>query len=88
MFVSHSCSRVFEDYLTFSSSPTVVFSDHIPLTFIHMMKTRISSYSDGADRYRNIILTSGILKEKTILFLMFCLEPGAFISCNFLFVKY
>ena len=30
----------FEVYLTSSSSPTVVFSDHNPLTFIHKMKNK------------------------------------------------
>ena len=49
----------FEVYLTSSSSPTVVFRDHNPLTFIHKIKTRIRGYSDGAYCYRNIILASG-----------------------------
>ena len=30
----------FEVYLTSSSSPIVVFSDHSPLTFIHKMKNK------------------------------------------------
>ena len=56
----------FEVYLTSSPSPIVVFSDRNPSIFIHKMKTRIRGYSDGAYCYRNIILTSGISKEKTI----------------------
>ena len=32
--------QYFEVYLTSSSSPTVVFSDHNPLSFIHKMKTK------------------------------------------------
>ena len=35
-----SCSQHFEVYLTSSSSPIVVFSDHNPLTFIHKMKNK------------------------------------------------
>ena len=78
----------FEVYLTFSSSPTVVFSDHNPLIFIHKIKkTRNRGYSDGAYCYRNIILTSGTSKGKTIYFLMPCLEPDALISCNLLFME-
>ena len=56
----------FEVYLTSSSSPIRVFSDHNPLIFIHKMKTRIRGYSDGAYCYRNIILTLGTSKGKTI----------------------
>ena len=42
LFLQH-----FEVYLTSSSSPTVVFKYHSPLTFIHKMeKIRIRSYSD------------------------------------------
>ena len=38
MSVPHSCSSAFEVYLASSSSPTVVFSDHNPLIFIHKIK--------------------------------------------------
>ena len=56
----------FEVYLTSSSSPIVVFSDHNPLIFIHKIKNKNQSYSDGAVCYKNIILTSGTSKGKTI----------------------
>ena len=77
----------FEVYLTSSSSPTVAFSDHNPLTFTHRMKNKNQS---GVCCYRNIILTSGTSgtsKEKTKLLLMHCLEPDALISCNLLFIR-
>ena len=73
----------FEVYLTSSSSPIVVFSDHNLLTFIHKMKTRIRGCSDGVCCYRNTILTSGISGEKIILFLMPCPEHDVLI-CGFL----
>ena len=55
----------FEVYLTSSHSPIVVFSDHNPLIFIHKMKNK-NQRLDGAYCYRNIILTSGTSKGKTI----------------------
>ena len=40
MSVPHSCSSAFEVYLIASPSHIVVFSDHNPLIFIHMMKNK------------------------------------------------
>ena len=74
----------FEVYLTSSSSPIAVFSDHNPLTFIHhKMKNKNQRLSDEACCYRNTILTSGISKKKIILFLMPCQEHDVLI-CGFL----
>ena len=60
----------FEVYLSSLSSSTVVCS-YSPLTFIHEMKQE-SEDSDAAYCNRNIILTPGTSKEKTVLFLMPC----------------
>ena len=43
----------FEVYLTSSSSPTVVFSDHNPLIFIHKMK----------NKYQRVLRWSLLLQE-------------------------
>ena len=54
MFVSNSCFQHFEVFLTSSSSPTVIFSDHNPLTFIHKMKNknqRLLSWSLFLQKY-------------------------------------
>ena len=72
----------FEVYLTSPSSPIVVFNDHNPLTFIYKMKNKNQSLLRWCC-YRNTILTSGISKEKIILFLMPCLEHDVLI-CGFL----
>ena len=40
MSVPHSCSSAFEVYLTSSSSPIVVFSDHNPLIFIYKINNK------------------------------------------------
>ena len=74
----------FEVYLTSSSSPIVVFSDHNPLTFIHKIKNkRIRGCSDGVCCYRNTILPSGISGEKVMLFLMPFKEHDV-LTCGFL----
>ena len=77
----------FEVNLTSSSSPTVVSSDHSPLTFIQKIKIKNQRLLRWCLLLQECNIDIRDIRGKPILFLMPCLEPDALIYFNLLFIR-
>ena len=80
----------FEVYRTSSSLPTVVFSDHNPLSFIHKMKTKNQRLLRWSLLLQEYNLDIRHIKGKDNIFLVPCLECAPKRICsrkNFVFFK-